>query len=289
MSLAIPADPLGGRTLKDNKKPQRLPTRLIEVTPKVRLRKTAGQRGQYLALSYCWGTGTQGSQAPNTVTTQANIDGFYDDVPLDALAPTVRDAILLVQRLGFRYLWVDALCIIQGDAADWERESRQMAQIFENAICTIVALGADLAGEGLFLSGNDSPPPEAKREAIIPCRANNRTILGYASVTVWTPPDEEARSSSVRDFSGARWSRRAWVLQERMLSRRMLYFGRGQIYWTCVERMIHEDGIDDEHVELIVCNPHALQSLFIALTLVTPIGFIPILSQLCKLLRGATS
>lgn len=120
---------LGGRTLKDNKKPQRLPTRLIEVTPKVRLRETAGQRGQYLALSYCWGTGTQGSQTPNTVTTQANIDGFYNDVPLDALAPTVRDAILLVQRLGFRYLWVDALCIIQGDAADWERESRKMAQI----------------------------------------------------------------------------------------------------------------------------------------------------------------
>lgn len=277
---------LGGRTLKDNKKPQRLPTRLIEVTPKVRLRETAGQRGQYLALSYCWGTGTQGSQTPNTVTTQANIDSFYDDVPLDALAPTVRDAILLVQRLGFRYLWVDALCIIQGDAADWERESRQMAQIFENALCTIVALGADHAGEGLFLSGNDSPPPEAKREAIIPCRSDNKTILGYASVTAWTPPDEEARRSPVRDFSDARWSRRAWVLQERMLSRRMLYFGRGQIYWTCMERMIHEDGIDHEHAELIVCNPHALKSLFFALTLVTPIGYIPILGQVCKLLLG---
>lgn len=277
---------LGGRTLKDNKNPQRLPTRLIEVTPKVRLRETAGQRGQYLALSYCWGTGTQGSQTSNAVTTQANIDSFYDDVPLDALAPTVRDAILLVQRLGFRYLWVDALCIILGDAADWERESRQMAQIFENALCTIVALGADHAGEGLFLSGNDFPPPEAKREATIPCRSDDKTILGDASVTTWAPPGEEDRCSPVRDFSDARWSRRAWVLQERMLSRRMLYFGRGQMYWTCMERIIHEDGIDHEHAELVVCNPHALKSFFFGLSLLTPIGFIPILSQICKLFLG---
>lgn len=85
-----------------------------------------------------------------------------------------------------------------------ERESRKMAQIFENALCTIVALGADHAGEGLFLSGNDSPPPKASREAIIPCRSENRTILGYASVTAWTPPEEEDRRSPVRDFSDAR-------------------------------------------------------------------------------------
>jgi hypothetical protein len=269
---------LSGRTLNDYKNPQRLPTRLIEVTPKVRLRETGGQHGQYLALSYCWGTGAQGPQTPNTATTQANLDSFYDDVPLDALAPTVRDAILLVQRLGFRYLWVDALCIIQGDAADWERESRQMAQIFENALCTIVALGADHAGEGLFLSGNDSQPPEGREEAIIPCRANNRRVLGYASITAWQHPGREGRLSPIGDFIHARWSKRGWVLQERMLSRRMLYFGRGQIYWSCMKRMIHEDGIDYEHSNIRFCSPHHLKSWFLALTLST----VPIIGQLGK-------
>ena len=277
---------IGRRTLKDNIKPQLLPARLIEVTPRVRLRETGGQRGQYLVLSYCWGTGAQGSQTPNTVTTQANLDSFYDHVPLDALAPTVRDAILLVQRLGFRYLWVDALCIIQGDAADWERESRQMAQIFENALCTIVALGADHAGEGLFLSGNDSRPLEGREETIIPCRANDRRVLGYASIAAWPPPGTVGRLSPTEDFIQARWSKRAWVLQERMLSRRMLYFGRGQIYWTCMERMIHEDGIDHSHPNVLVCNPHHLKSYFISLTLSTAISFVPILSQLTKALGG---
>lgn len=119
-----------GRTLRDNKKPQPLPTRLIEFSPKVRLCETAGQCGQYLALSYCWGTSvSQESQAttPNAVTTREYIDSFYNEIPLDTLAATVRDAVSLVQRLGFRYLWVDALCIIQGDAADWEHEPRVTA------------------------------------------------------------------------------------------------------------------------------------------------------------------
>lgn len=49
-----------------------------------------------------------------------------------------------------------------------------------------------------------------------------------------------------------------------------------------MERMIHEDGIDYEHAELVVCNPHHLKSLFFALTLSTHNDFIPILSQLSK-------
>ncbi|KAK1829575.1 heterokaryon incompatibility protein-domain-containing protein [Podospora conica] len=279
---------VSGKTLKDNKEPQPLPTRLIEVTPKVRLRGTAGQCGQYLALSYCWGTGTDGSQASttNTVTTQANIDSFYNDIPLEMLAPTIRDAVLLTQRLGFRYLWVDAICIIQGDTADWERESRQMANVFENALCTIVALGANHAGEGLFLSGNDTAPTESMEAVTIPCSAKTGEILGHVSITAWPSLEAGLLLFPGRDFFRARWSRRGWVLQERMLSRRMLYFGRGQIYWTCMERMIHEDGMDHYHSNDLVCNGHHLRRFFNAMTLSAFLRFIPILRQLSHSLWG---
>lgn len=157
---------LGGRTLKDNKKPQRLPTRLIEVTPKVRLRETAGQRGKYLALSYCWGTGTQGSQTPNTMTTQANIDGFYDDVPLDALAPTVGDAILLVQRLGFRYLWVDALCITQGDAAAWSASHERWHKSLRTPSAPLSPSGQTTRGKAFsFPATTPRPQRQAERQS----------------------------------------------------------------------------------------------------------------------------
>jgi len=112
---------ISGRVLDDKRKKQPLPTRLIEVAPKPRLRGTAGQQGEYLALSYCWGTSMQGGESQGAITTRETLEDFHEALPLDQLSVTVRDAILLVQRLGFRYLWVDALCIVQGDEADWER------------------------------------------------------------------------------------------------------------------------------------------------------------------------
>lgn len=279
---------LSGRSLRDNVEEQPLPTRLIEVSPRPRLRETAGQSGQYLALSYCWGTSTsgQGNESPNAMTTRESIRSFYDHIDVDTLAPTVKDAISLTQRLGYRYLWVDALCIIQGDADDWTRESRQMAGIFENALCTIVALGADHAGEGLFLSGNDAPAPGTRKEAILPCVTRGGKMLGEASLTVWPPPEPESEGRPVKDFIGARWSRRGWVLQERMLSRRMVYFGRSQLYWMCGESMIHEDGINHDHPNVVVCTAYHLREFFSAIKYATILHHVPLLGHLFKLMWG---
>lgn len=36
-------------------------------------------------------------------------------------------------------------------------------------------------------------------------------------------------------------SKRAWVLQERLLSRRVLYFGSLQMYWECLTNVRHEN------------------------------------------------
>jgi hypothetical protein len=49
------------------------------------------------------------------------------------LCKTYKDAIALTHALGISFLWIDSLCIIQDDAADWEAESGNMASIYENS------------------------------------------------------------------------------------------------------------------------------------------------------------
>ncbi|CAP64782.1 uncharacterized protein PODANS_5_3380 [Podospora anserina S mat+] len=43
------------------------------------------------------------------------------------------DAVIVTRALGIPYLWIDALCILQGDATDWDLESSLMHKIYGNA------------------------------------------------------------------------------------------------------------------------------------------------------------
>jgi hypothetical protein len=61
-------------------------------------------------------------------------------LPLDLMPQSFRDTIEVTRQLGFQYLWIDSICIIQDDKDNWRRESRQMGQIFERSCCTISAV-----------------------------------------------------------------------------------------------------------------------------------------------------
>jgi hypothetical protein len=52
-------------------------------------------------------------------------------------------------RCSFR--WNEKVCVIQGDVADWEKESATMSQVYSNAIVTIAAAREDHC-EGEFLN-----------------------------------------------------------------------------------------------------------------------------------------
>jgi hypothetical protein len=99
-----------------------LPTRLINIgsadgKQNPFLWECGGSQARYAALSYCWGTSTP-------FTTQ--IESYKDRLQgftLDDLPKTVRDAVVVTPMLGLQFLWVDALCIVQGDSSDWQRES----------------------------------------------------------------------------------------------------------------------------------------------------------------------
>lgn len=94
----------------------------------------------YATLSYCWGT----TMPPGSATTQDNIEKRSKRLEASSLPQTLRDSFRVIRQLGIRYLWVDALCIIQDDPNDWATEAANMASIYDNCLVSIaVELGPD--------------------------------------------------------------------------------------------------------------------------------------------------
>ena len=100
---------------------------------------------RYIALSYVWGNATQ---------VQLREDNFLElsreHSLSDARIPaTIRDAMILVERLGERYLWVDALCIISDVAAIRQTAISNMDNIYSGSILTVVAGTCNSADDAL--------------------------------------------------------------------------------------------------------------------------------------------
>jgi Heterokaryon incompatibility protein (HET) len=96
--------------------PRVLPTRVLDVstggTNHVRLVEAQGT-GFYTALSHCWGK-------PDDLftTTKVTLKQRLTGISLEELPRTFLDAVLITQRLGVQYLWIDSLCIVQDDKLD---------------------------------------------------------------------------------------------------------------------------------------------------------------------------
>lgn len=106
------------------------PARLLRIQQldgdlQVRICESASDetREDYVALSHCWGD-------PELVikTTTSCLEEFKIKVPRSKLSPTMLQAIEITHAAGLSYIWVDSLCIIQDDAADWARESPRMVR-----------------------------------------------------------------------------------------------------------------------------------------------------------------
>lgn len=201
-----------------------LPTRILDIQPSgstfnLRLQVNKGHQGQYITLSHCWGLESR------LTLCKANLLSFQHEVPFDQLPRTFADAVRLTASLGQRYLWIDALCILQDDQDDWRREAASMCSVFENALFSISALNADDSHSGLL---NERHPSEAKP-----------IVQGkQIGVRERLPSLDEALEQSKLET-------RAWCLQERLLAPRILHIAPGQLYWECRTFVISETAPKD--------------------------------------------
>ncbi|KAH7133708.1 hypothetical protein EDB81DRAFT_887521 [Dactylonectria macrodidyma] len=117
--------------------PDFMPTRLLELhrkEGKVQARLVEGSfnpQQPYVALSYCWGTIR--SEPHFLKTTKDTLEQHRQALPLDKMPLGIRHILDIVLNLDYKYLWVDSLCIIQGDAADWNAEAGNMTHVYANA------------------------------------------------------------------------------------------------------------------------------------------------------------
>jgi len=195
---------------------KRLPTRVIEVgrdgDGKVFLRQTkAEDMGEWLALSHQWGP------MPHFCTTTATISRHLEGLDFDALPTTFRDAVAVTRALRCRYLWIDCLCIIQGDGGDFNEEAKRMEQVYSGAYC-VLAISRAASHYAGFLG------PRRKRDFVELRRREEAPFYICENIDDFNTHVLES------DLS-----RRGWVLQEHALARRTVFFTDHQTYWECGE------------------------------------------------------
>ncbi|KAF4938928.1 Serine/threonine-protein kinase ULK3 [Colletotrichum fructicola] len=142
-------------------------------------------------------------------------DDFRQGINMAELPRTFQDAVNITRSLGVDYLWIDSLCIVQDDPDDWIKESRLMERVYSSAYVTLAASCATGTEDG-FLK------PRPFRHCVK--MRSQRDAPYYVCNSI---------DDFGRDVDQGELNKRAWVLQERALSRRTIYFTENQTYWEC--------------------------------------------------------
>ncbi|KAH9215479.1 heterokaryon incompatibility protein-domain-containing protein [Leptodontidium sp. 2 PMI_412] len=179
---------------------------------------------RYLALSYVWG-GVNGVRLTSSTKASLMKEGALQTIR-HILPRTVQDAIELVNALDERFLWVDALCLVQNDTVDMRSGIEVMDLIYEKASLCIIAASGDTANAGL--------PGVRWGSRLVTNHAEQ--IQPGIKLAVYNELDRILRPLA--------YNRRGWTFQEQYLSRRALYFTDDQVYFRCKESTWSENCVD---------------------------------------------
>ena len=201
-----------------------LPKRVIDVwedTPV--LIDGQGRDAPYILLSHCWG----GEQT--ITTTQSTLLERQQGIPISTLPKTFQDAVTITRTLGIQYLWIDSLCIIQDLEEDRVSESGNMKDYYRNGYLTISALYSPNSHHGIL----------KPRQDISSVQLSPTTNL-YLRPRL--PDHQEV-------FRDAPLNNRAWALQERLLSTRILHYTDTEMFWECQTCSSRESSIRSSTVK----------------------------------------
>jgi len=214
--------------------PPNLPTRVVDVGVSTEsniklIEPPRGTKAEYLTLSYCWG------RPRFLVTLNENIEQHRQGIEIERLPQTFRDAIKITRELGFRYIWIDALCIIQDSSEDKANEIGQMGSIYNESTLTIGVVAAETVAEGFLKT-----KPVRYIDTPYKCAGGE---MGSVRISVQKEVDL--------------WNEwlftRAWCLQENFLSQRLLLYTDSEVIWQCETVKIKRN--HTTHVSYVRENP----------------------------------
>lgn len=215
------------RTVKDSKQK---PTRILQVSnDSVKLLcNMSNEDFDYLALSHMWGEDC----TQQIRLMQDTIDTFKEEIPWHRLSNIYKEAIRATRLLGFEYLWIDSLCIIQDSADDWNYEAQRMAIVYGNAACNL----SYVFPPGTTSSQRDDP------------RTWHSCILRTASCSLdgiyirYRDLEDLPIKDDENWLIQRNWPlfSRAWVFQEYLLAPRTLILGHKNLMWHCSETFYDE-------------------------------------------------
>lgn len=229
-----------------------LPTRLIDVgdasnrqSPRLVLTSTIQQHGagrqrrKYIALSYCWGPITQENKLLKT--THATINSRMEGIEFQIMPRTFQDAIITARKLGVQYLWIDSLCIIQGDARDWQIESSKMEEIYSSAYLVLAIASGSSCDDGFLTPSR--PIPSCRIPLALRTPETGALTQGHISIRFCRRENPFPADDKMSDIIASSWLSRGWTFQEERLARRTLMFGESKFFFDCrtLERAQHTD------------------------------------------------
>ena len=203
---------------------------LIDVVDQCLVRATT--RYRYVSLSYVWG-GISGLRlmVANRFTLEEPGAFSLRETEIPQL---VNDAMHLVCQMNERYLWVDRLCIEQDNPLQKHFSISKMDTVYTHSLATVCVLSA--------FDANSQIPGVLKQ--------SRRPI---SKITFLSYPEESDRAKTSdymmsypcdfkTEFIQSAYETRAWTLQERLLSRRCIFFTERMAYFYCSHGNMYCDG-----------------------------------------------
>jgi len=187
--------------------------------------------------------------------TTENQPDLEQNIDWEQLPSTFQNGILVAWHLGLHYIWIDSLCIIKNLKSDWEIEAAKMGDIYHHAYLTVAASSSP-SGDISFLRKrsnlHDAEPVSVykpgkvslvtrvgrkfnKRQGVIFARRTPRTATSEISVAGWS------KNGAPSNNIPGPLSTRAWCLQERILSSRIVHFTEEGLIWECKQTTESED------------------------------------------------
>lgn len=175
---------------------------------------------EYFTLSYVWGMAAQFMLTKDVVNDSTN-EGFFSSIGTK-IPRSIRDAMQVCRNIGVRYLWVDALCIVQDDEQDKSDQIGLMDEIYGHALAVLIVAAGDGAEHGI-------PGMGQRTRAIINCE---EAVDGKILMT--------SLASTTNSAKRSHWNTRAWTYQEYILGNRLLVFTETYVFFRCAQAIFRD-------------------------------------------------